>query len=736
MAYISDYTYASDDEDVDSHTGLLPNYEENDLLVWLAHKDTATGSHLTVPDGWTSIYAGSLKNEMLACYKFASSNETAPTTSSSDTDAYQSAMFCIKGADTSAPISDIDTITNGDTTTCTTYSYFKPSNTAVGNLHFVFASASGVGGISIENYGRRYINDESLSVSMNIQANTITDIDNVPNELQVSQHTATGMLQFEIIDDGNNLSEPVCYNDLDIIELATDGMVNGSTLGDSSLTTLNGLDVVSGTITENVGDVGFYPLQKAPVLKGSKGLKYTLMELTLENSVDLTTDMLAVSVYPYKPKYQPTIGIGTQGRLIYLMDGDGNYKAFNIDSADNKLLNFAMQFTYIIDAAAPAFASSGNVDLSAITKIGFGERSRTIICYMTFNRLYRYRNSTIVGGTPTLRASFSTLLNYQDGSYFRPNLLQGQEILVQVPIEIGNGNIDTYFYDENKIVEYPANYNVAEREYLFHQTPNRSGINFNITANSEVDLSNMILQGLSDWYFTSSNTNGVININDTTLKGCGLISLTSNMHFKNSIFISNSEILGDIDIIDSTLSTPKDNYIINLENVINFKNIIIKEFEGKYALHIPASVTGTITLDNISVDGSGTDIYWEGTSGTLTVKCINGTNVSTSDSAGGTVDIQNGKNFKFTVRPSITHYEWRIYKVDNIGSLAGASELAGEESATEDNQTYSYNYTSDTPIAVQIISQPDNDYEESITYYTLTDSDQNVTINLNADENN
>ena len=735
MAYISDYTYASDDEDVDSHTGVLPNYEENDLLVWLAHKDSSTGSHLTVPDGWTSIYASSLKNEMLACYKFASSSETAPTTSSSDSDAYQSAMFCIKGADTDTPISDIDTISNGDTITCTTYTYFKPSDTAVGNLHFVFASASGVGGVSIENYGRRYINDESISVAMNIQVNTITDVNDVPGELQVSQHTATGMLQFEVIDDGNNLSEPVCYNDLDIIELATDGMVNGSTLGNSDLTTLNGLDVVNGTITDNGGDIGFYPLQKAPYLKGSKGLQYTLMELVLENSIDLTTDMLAVSVYPYKPKYQPTIGIGTQGRLIYLMDGNGNYKAFNIDSADNKLLNFAMQFTYIIDTTAPAFASSGTVDLSAITKIGFGERSRTIVCYMAFNRLYRYRDSTIMGGTSTLRASFSTLLNYQDGSYFRPNLLQGQEILVQVPIEIGNGNTDTYFYDENKIVEYPANYDVAEREYLFHQTPNRSGINFNITANSEVGLSNMILQGSSDWYFTSSNTNGVININDSTLKGCGLLILTSNMHFKNSIFIFNSEITGDIDIIDSTLSSPKGSYIINLGNVINFKNIVIKEFEGKYALHIPASVTGTITLDNILVDGSGTDIYWEGTSGTLTVKCINGTNISTSDSAGGTVDIQNGKNFKFAVTPSITGYEWRIYEVDNIGSLAGASELAGEESATADNQTYSYNYTADTPIAVQIIGH-DNDYVESVTYYTLGSSDQNVTITLTKDINN
>jgi len=97
---------------------------------------------------------------------------------------------------------------------------------------------------------------------------------------------------------------------------------------------------------------------------------------------------------------------------------------------------------------------------------------------------------------------------------------------------------------------------------------------------------------------------------------------------------------------------------------------------------------------------------------------------------------QDTYNFKFTLQPSITNYEWRIYEIDAIGSLTGAVELAGGETASIDNQTYTYTYISDTPIALQIISQPNTDYVESTTFYTLSNSDQNTNILLDIDINN
>lgn len=97
----------------------------------------------------------------------------------------------------------------------------------------------------------------------------------------------------------------------------------------------------------------------------------------------------------------------------------------------------------------------------------------------------------------------------------------------------------------------------------------------------------------------------------------------------------------------NTLGYPVD--IINLaavelvaaSDLTNMADLSFNNLTGKYALYIPASITGTITLDNFQSDGSGTDIYWAGTGGTLIVNATNGTNFSTSATGGGTVDIQN-----------------------------------------------------------------------------------------------
>lgn len=154
----------------------------------------------------------------------------------------------------------------------------------------------------------------------------------------------------------------------------------------------------------------------------------------------------------------------------------------------------------------------------------------------------------------------------------------------------------------------------------------------------------------------------------------------------------------------------------------------------------------SMTWDNTANDyaatngstGNETILISVDTGITLTINVTDTASTPTYYNTGlGTVSVVAGqKTFKFTINPSFIDYEWRIYSVTAIGSLAGAVELDGEEYATADNQTYSYSYTVDTPIAVQIISQPDHDYEESVRYYTLQNSNQDVTLILTKDNNN
>ena len=119
---------------------------------------------------------------------------------------------------------------------------------------------------------------------------------------------------------------------------------------------------------------------------------------------------------------------------------------------------------------------------------------------------------------------------------------------------------------------------------------------------------------------------------------------------------------------------------------------------------------------------------------TLTINVQAGASTPTVYNTGtGTVNVVAGlTTFKFTVNPSITGYEWRLYSVTAAGSLAGSVELDGQETATADNQTYSHDPASTINIALQILS---DDYVENIQYYSLGSTNLDVTINLKVDNN-
>ena len=170
---------------------------------------------------------------------------------------------------------------------------------------------------------------------------------------------------------------------------------------------------------------------------------------------------------------------------------------------------------------------------------------------------------------------------------------------------------------------------------------------------------------------------------------------------------------------------------IYLNSPLNLANMTI---EGN--LHINTGIDSVLYFNNVIVNGF---VYNDDVLHTLTINALSGSSLTAFNPGTGVgqVDIIVLKSFSFTLNPQITNYEWRIYQVNNIGSLDGAVELTGQENATQSTQTYSYNYQGNSiPIAVQIIPQPNNDYEESITYYTLDNNDQNVTINLIPDLNN
>ncbi len=163
-----------------------------------------------------------------------------------------------------------------------------------------------------------------------------------------------------------------------------------------------------------------------------------------------------------------------------------------------------------------------------------------------------------------------------------------------------------------------------------------------------------------------------------------------------------------------------------------------------YAIEIPA--TGDYTLNDAKFSNNTADIAVVPSviAGTINLTTnVSGVTIASdfTDAGGGVYTrgsltlnlIAPSTTFSFTVNPSVTGYEWRIYQVTAMGSLAGAVELAGEESATADNQSIENSVT--RFVAVQIIDLA-HDYLESLTYYSLSNSSMDVIINLKKDTNN
>ncbi len=233
----------------------------------------------------------------------------------------------------------------------------------------------------------------------------------------------------------------------------------------------------------------------------------------------------------------------------------------------------------------------------------------------------------------------------------------------------------------------------------------------------------------------SARTLGAEYYENCTFDGSATLTVQST-----SDFDANNTVNGKTGIIS-----------LNVANLAYIASTKLYSSGSNHGVELTSIGTGEMTWDcitdgfDVGVTGSpvtptttgGEDIYISATTGTLTINVADGATTPSIKSAGAVVNVVAGqKSFKFTLNPSLTNYEWRIYSVTALGSLAGAVELAGEETATADNQTYNYSYTSDIFIAVQIINQPDNDYVEAVRYFTLVNSNQDISINLEKDNNN
>lgn len=214
-----------------------------------------------------------------------------------------------------------------------------------------------------------------------------------------------------------------------------------------------------------------------------------------------------------------------------------------------------------------------------------------------------------------------------------------------------------------------------------------------------------------------------------TYAGCGLVEATGTITSGSFNLSTGTAVqVVDLSLVDAcSFVSDGSNHAVELTGAAgsySWNNVLSAYDAG--------STGDGVEITGASITGNEA-IHVTATTGTIIINVSDIASIPSVSSDGAIVNVVAGqKSISFTLDPSITGYEWRMYTVTAKGSLTGSVEVAGEEVATQDNQSYSYTYSVDTPFAIQILSGP---YVEVVNYYDLINSDQNISIILKVDNN-
>lgn len=214
-----------------------------------------------------------------------------------------------------------------------------------------------------------------------------------------------------------------------------------------------------------------------------------------------------------------------------------------------------------------------------------------------------------------------------------------------------------------------------------------------------------------------------------TYSGCGLVEATGIIT-KGNFSLSTGTAL---EVANLNLSVGGTFTSLGTNNAVTLTGAAASyDWDNALIGYDVGSVGDGVEVTGASITGNEA-IHITAVSGTFIINVADTGTTPSVSSAGAIVNVVAGqRSIAFILDPSIIGYEWRMYTVTAKGSLVGAIDVAGEEVATQDNQSYSYTYTSIIPFAIQILSGP---YKEKVVYTDMKNENQSINISLEIDNN-
>jgi hypothetical protein len=392
---------------------------------------------------------------------------------------------------------------------------------------------------------------------------------------------------------------------------------------------------------------------------------------------------------------------------------------------------------------------NGNANLSAITAFGF-----TIVHSAATRNIINtwWDLSTHATGLSVYGGTTSDRVRWNDIAIADTGLLTSAQYGLTEWVRQGAYYLNLGLYLGSTTAGHNAWINGTNETVIFYSAGEKPDSHYligtgNATGVTHIDLSNSVFKSSGTPFLidmTSTNVTSFMmknstignaksaifktgqDISGTTFSGCGPI--TTGGATMSGGAISNT----------TALTSTGSLVLVNSTDIAQLSDVQFTNYLGKYAIYIPATITGTITFDGLEFDGSGTDVYWAGTTGTLTVALANGSNATTFASAGGTVTFENSVTLSLNnIRENV---EVRIYRASDRLELAGAEDHTQMTfSRTEGGvnyYTFSYSYNAGllngTAVYIQIVSLQ---YQMQRINYTLGGLNASIPIQFQIDRN-
>ena len=501
-------------------------------------------------------------------------------------------------------------------------------------------------------------------------------------------------------------------------ETATGWSADGITPAQENDFKYQGTFSVSGALKANT-EAGFLYTSAAQNFSANNGTWLAKFVLTNKDAMNGNGLMLKIGSTTAAYYLYTVFSGATSPNILYNYPAVGGFQIIPINPNKTEYLrtttgapNLASVTIFGIRAQTLTAAKSPNVGMDAIDWFPNGK-------------------GLSLSGTSS---SFDNFVTFDEGTITnRYGVVITKEGILYVTgtLTIGNNNLTT-FTDSNKTIIFP--YGRFDTGFC--------GVNFNLAhtgSTASLDAVSMVGRGFSGATDTRPDfTVGVLTGGTVSIESCSFTNF-------NRFFLNNK-----VTVNASTFNTS--NYII--QSGTSFTSCSFSRFTTGSTIY--SDNPGAISYCDFTSDGSnhGVQITTPGTynfygnvfNGYVTGGTSGTTgNEAVYNSSGGLVTIyvlDGGTNFSYrnsvgsttnkilepvtlSLSGLIPGTEVRIYQLSDM------TELAGIESGTT-GFTYSYTYTVDIPVYIQIISLS---YEDITLYYTLNASSSTIPISQKIDRN-